>query len=65
MSAFGGLAQHSFDQVSELIGSELVPFNIRYEFALPIDDNGVQRMVHQAFVGEEIHAEQVGHLPND
>jgi hypothetical protein len=54
-------SQYSFNQVSELISSKLIFFDIGRKFPLPINESGVQGVVHYAFRGEEIHSKHVSH----
>jgi hypothetical protein len=47
-----------------LIRSELVPFDVGNHFPLPVDDRGMERVVHQTFLGKEVHSEQVTDAPH-
>src|SRR5579871_1791464 len=52
-------AHDGLDQIGELVGGELIAFDVGYEFSLAIDDGRVQRVIHQAFIGEVIDSEQI------
>lgn len=57
-------AQNAFDQIHQLVSRELIPFDVRYKFSLAVDHYSVQGMIHQTFVGKEIHAEHPRHAPH-
>src|SRR5690348_13001772 len=51
------LAQHGVEKVAQLLGGELVTFEIGDNLSLPIQNNCVQRVRNEAFVLPEIHTE--------
>ena len=51
--------QDGLHQVAELFGRKLIALDVGEQFPLAVNNCGMQRMVHQSFVGEKIHAEKV------
>src|SRR6516165_4537727 len=52
----GAALEHALDQVAELLGGELISFEIGRQLSLTIDDQRVQRMNQLPFIGEEGHS---------
>ena len=50
-------AQHGLNQICELVGGELIAFDVSHQLSLAINDGCVQGMIHQAFIGEIIDPE--------
>jgi len=55
-------AQRHLDEVAELLGGELVAFEIGGDFAGAVDHHRVKHMRQQSFVLPEVQAEAAGHL---
>ena len=51
------LAQHGIEKVTQLLGCELVAFEIGDDLSLPVQDDGMESMCDEAFVLPGIHAE--------
>ena len=49
--------QHEIEKVAQLLGGELVAFEIGDELSLPVQDDGMKSVRDEAFVLPEIHAE--------
>jgi hypothetical protein len=47
-----------------LIGGELVALDICRDSSRAIDDSGVKRVVHQAFIRKDIHSEHTSYVLN-
>ena len=53
----GAALEHALDQVAELLGGELISFEIGRQLSLAIDDQRVQRMNQLSFIREKGHSE--------
>ena len=53
---------YGFHQVAQLLRGELIAFEVRGQLSLPIYDNSVKGVGHEAFVGPGIHAKPAAHL---
>src|ERR1700730_762441 len=51
------LPQHGIEKVTQLLGCELVAFEIGDDLSLPVQDDGMESMCDEAFVLPGIHAE--------
>ena len=49
--------QHGLNEICELVGGELIAFDVSHQLSLAINDGCVQGMIHQAFIGEIIDPE--------
>lgn len=56
--------QDGLNQIGELVGGELIAFDVGYELPLAINDGCVQGMTHEAFIGEIIDSEQICYALN-
>ena len=54
-----GAPDHGFDQVTELLCGELIPFQVGYQLPLAIDDSSVKGMGKLSFVRPKTHSEQI------
>ena len=56
------ILDHSLHQVAQLSRGKLVALKIRRQLSLPVNDNGMQRVCHKAFVRPRVHAKPGTHL---
>lgn len=55
-------AQHGIEKVAQLLGGEVVAFEIGDELSLPVEDDGMESVRNQALVLPEIHAKLMTHF---
>src|SRR5207245_10824061 len=63
-TCFAILSHHSVHQIAELVGGELIAFNVADQYSLAINDGSMQGMVHQTFIREKVHSEHTGYPPD-
>ena len=57
-------AQERLCQINELICGEVVAFNVGGQLSLPIDDRGMERVIHEAFFGKIVDPEEMANPPH-